>query len=317
MTPTLRHPVRRRALAAVTVGIATLALAACGLDSDPLAEPSGGASGPGGGSSSKIVVGSADFTESQILGELYAQAIRAKGGEATTKPGIGSREVYIKALQDDSISVVPEYTGNLLLYFDPAATATTQAEIAAALPKAVGSGLRILEPSPAQDQDVYVVTKQTSQEKGITSLDDLKKISATSILGGPAELQDRAYGPPGLEKIYGARFQQFKPYASPAVKVKDLNAGKIQVASFFTTEAAIPDNGYVKLEDPQSMILPQNVVPLVRDDVATNTTAVEAINAVQKALTTEELTALNKAVDADNSDPDQVAGAWLKAKGLA
>jgi ABC-type amino acid transport substrate-binding protein len=126
---------------------------------------------------------------------------------------------------------------------------------------------------------VYVVTKQTSQEKGITSLDDLKKISSTSVLGGPAELQDRAYGPPGLEKIYGAKFQQFKPYASPAVKVKDLNDNKIQVASFFTTEAAIPDNGYVKLADPQSMILPQNVVPLVRADVASDTAAVDAINA--------------------------------------
>ena len=243
--------------------------------------------------------------------------MKAKGVDASTKPGIGSREVYIKALQDNSISVVPEYTGNLLLYFDPQATATTEAEIAAALPTAVGSDLKILEPSQAQDQDVYVVTKQTSEEKGITSLEDLKKISSTSILGGPAELQDRAYGPPGLEKIYGATFKQFKPYASPAVKVKDLNDNKIQVASFFTTEAAIPDNGYVMLEDPQSMILPQNVVPLVRADVASNTAAVDAINAVQKALTTEELTALNKSVDADNQDPDQVAAEWLKTKGLA
>jgi osmoprotectant transport system substrate-binding protein len=307
----------RRTLAVAGLSVAALALAACGAGTDPLAEPSSGSSGGAGGAGSKIIVGSADFTESQILGELYAQAITAKGGDATTKPGIGSREVYIKALQDSSISVVPEYTGNLLLYFDSAATATTEAEIASALPAAVGSDLKILEPSPAQDQDVYVVTKQTSQEKGITSLDDLKKISSTSVLGGPAELQDRAYGPPGLEKIYGAKFQQFKPYASPAVKVKDLNDNKIQVASFFTTEAAIPDNGYVKLADPQSMILPQNVVPLVRADVASNTTAVEAINAVQKALTTEELTALNKSVDADNQDPNQVAAAWLKTKGLA
>jgi osmoprotectant transport system substrate-binding protein len=305
----------RRAVVVAGVGAAALALTACGGGgADPLAESSGSPSAAGGG---KVVVGSADFTESQILGELYAQAMKAKGVDASTKPGIGSREVYIKALQDNSISVVPEYTGNLLLYFDPQATATTEAEIAAALPTAIGSDLKILEPSKAQDQDVYVVTKQTSEEQGITSLEDLKKISSTSILGGPAELQDRAYGPPGLEKIYGATFKQFKPYASPAVKVKDLNDNKIQVASFFTTEAAIPDNGYVKLEDPQSMILPQNVVPLVRADVASNTAAVDAVNAVQQALTTEELTALNKSVDADNQDPNQVAAEWLKAKGLA
>ncbi|HEY5788955.1 MAG TPA: ABC transporter substrate-binding protein [Microlunatus sp.] len=305
----------RRTLVVAGIGAAAFALAACGGGgADPLAESSGSPSAAAGG---KVVVGSADFTESQILGELYAQAMKAKGVDASTKPGIGSREVYIKALQDNSISVVPEYTGNLLLYFDPQATATTEAEIAAALPTAVGSDLKILEPSQAQDQDVYVVTKQTSEEKGITSLEDLKKISSTSILGGPPELQDRVYGVPGLEKIYGATFKQFKPYASPAVKVKDLNDNKIQVASFFTTEAAIPDNGYVKLEDPQSMILPQHVVPLVRADVASNATAVEAINAVQKALTTEELTALNKSVDADNQDPNQVAADWLKAKGLA
>ena len=295
----------RRAVVVAGIGAAALALAACGGGgADPLAESSGSPSAAGGG---KVVVGSADFTESQILGELYAQAMKAKGVDASTKPGIGSREVYIKALQDNSISVVPEYTGTLLLYFDPQATATTEAEIAAALPTAIGSDLKILEPSKAQDQDVYVVTKQTSEEQGITSLEDLKKISSTSILGGPAELQDRAYGPPGLEKIYGATFKQFKPYASPAVKVKDLNDNKIQVASFFTTEAAIPDNGYVKLEDPQSMILPQNVVPLVRADVASNTAAVDAVNAVQQALTTEELTALNKSVDADTQDPNQVA----------
>lgn len=308
----------RRALAVVGIGAAAFALAACGGGggSDPLASSSPAASG-GGGDAAKVVVGSADFTESQVLGQLYAQAMQAKGVQVETKAGIGSREVYIKALQDNSISVVPEYTGNLLLYFDKDATATTEEEIMQALPTAIGSDLKLGEPSQAQDQDVYVVTKQTSEQSGITSLEDLKKISSTSTLGGPSELQERAYGPPGLEKIYGAKFKAFKPYDSPAVKVKDLNDNKIQVATFFTTDAAIPDNQYVMLEDPQSMILPQNVIPLMRSDVASNTAAVDAINGVQKALTTADLTALNKQVDVDHSDPDQVAGEWLKSKGLA
>jgi osmoprotectant transport system substrate-binding protein len=304
----------RRALAIAGIGAVGLGLAACGGGGDPLAESS---ASPGGETAAKVIVGSADFTESQVLGELYAQAMKAKGVEVETKAGIGSREVYIKALQDNSISVVPEYTGNLLMYFDKQATATTEAEIMEALPAAIGSDLKVLEPSQAQDQDVYVVTKQTSEQQGITSLDDLKKISSTSILGGQPELEDRAYGVPGLQKIYGATFKQFKPYSSPAVKVKDLNDNKIQVAAFFTTDAAIPANGYVMLEDPQSMILPNNVIPLARADVASNTTAVDAINAVQQALTTEELTALNNKVDAENQDPDQVAGEWLTSKGLA
>ena len=314
MTLSKRILTRRRAFVAAGAGAAVFALAACGGGGDPLADSSASPAAGGGGT---VIVGSANFTESQVLGELYAQAMKAKGVDVQTKPGIGSREVYIKALQDNSISMIPEYTGNLLLYFDKQATATTEDEIMAALPEAVGSDLKVGEASQAQDQDVYVVTKQTSEQSGITSLDDLKKISANSVLGGPSELQDRAYGPPGLEKIYGATFKQFKPYDSPAVKVKDLNDNKIQVATFFTTDAAIPDNGYVMLEDPQSMILPQNVIPLMRADVAGNTTAVDAVNAVQKALTTEELTALNKKVDVDHASASEAAAEWLKAKGLA
>jgi osmoprotectant transport system substrate-binding protein len=302
---------RRAAVAAAT--LTALLLAACG-GGDPLAESS---VSPAAGGGEAVVVGSANFTESQILAELYAQALTAKGVRASTKPNIGSREVYIQALKDSSIDVVPEYTGNLLLYFNKDATATTAEEIEQALPQAIGSDLKVGTVSQAADQDVYVVTGQFSAQHGIKSLDDLKKISADSILGGPSELENRAYGPQGLKEIYGATFKQFKPYDSPAVKVKDLNDNKIQVASFFTTESAIGDNGYVELADPQSMILPQNVLPLMRAEVAGNTEAMAALDAVQAALTTEELTALNKKVDVDQQDPPQVAGEWLKAKGLA
>ncbi len=304
-------------LAAIGTTAAAFLLAACGGGGgNPLAETSSSPSGSAGGGGGAVVVGSANFTENQILAELYAQAMKAKGVDASTKLNIGSREVYLKALEDESISVIPEYTGNLLLYFDKNAAATTAEEIEAALPKVIGADLKILSISDAADQDVYVVTKQFSEQNQLTSLADLKKVSANSILGGPSELENRAYGPPGLEKIYGAKFKQFKPYDSPAVKVRDLNDNKIQVATFFTTESAIIDNGYVQLEDPQSMILPQNIVPLVRSDVAENKTATDAIDAVQAALTTEELTGLNKQVDVDKQDPDQVAGEWLKSKGL-
>ena len=302
-------------LGVIGTTLAAFLLAACGGGGNPLAETSGSPSAGGGGGS--VIVGSANFTENQILAELYAQAMKAKGVEASTKLNIGSREVYIKALQDESINVIPEYTGNLLTYFDKASTATTAEEIEAALPKAIGADLKILTISEAADQDVYVVTKQFSEQNQLTSLADLKKVSATSILGGPSELETRPYGVPGLEKIYGAKFKQFKPYDSPAVKVRDLNDNKIQVSTFFTTDAAILDNGYVMLEDPESMILPNNIVPLVRADVAENTAATGAIDAVQKALTTEELTKLNRLVDVDKQDPDQVAADWLKSKSLA
>mgnify|MGYP004540438287 CR=1 FL=1 len=268
----------------------------------------------GGGA---VVVGSAAFTESTVVAELYAQALTAKGVQASSKLNIGSREVYLKALQDGSVSIVPEYTGNLLLNYDPNATATTAEELAEALPEVLPPEFKLGTPSAAVDQDVYVVTKEYSEANGITSLEDLKKVAGDAVLGGPSELEKRPYGPEGLDKVYGAKVKQFKPYDSPAVRSRDLNDGKIQIGEFFSTEAVIPDNGYVVLEDPQAMILPQNVVPLMRADVAGNTTATGALDAVQQALTTEELTALNKKVDVDKEDADDVAGEWLKSKGLA
>jgi osmoprotectant transport system substrate-binding protein len=300
----------------ITAGVALVAalLAACGSNSNPLATSS---SSPSGSAGSAIVVGSANFTESEVIAEIYSQALKAKGIASSTKTNIGSREVYIQALKDKSISLVPEYTGNLLLYFDSTSKAKTAAQIEQALPKAVGSELKVLKSSAATDQDVYVVTKQYSQQNGITSLADVKKVSANAVLGGPSELKDRPYGPKGMQSIYGATFKQFKPYDSPAVKAKDLNDNKIQFATFFTTDSAIVENGYVELKDPKSMILPQNVVPLMRADVASNSTATAALEAVQSALTTADLTALNKKVDVNHEDANQVAGEWLKSKNLA
>jgi len=303
----------KRTMATAAVTMAALTLGACGANSDPLSSSS--AEPSGGGAGGPVIVGSANFTESQILAELYAQGMKAKGVDASTKLNIGSREIYIKALQDNSISVVPEYTGNLLIYFDKDSKATSQAEVDEALPAAVGD-LKLGKASKAVDQDVYVVTKQFSEQNGLTSLEDLKKVSSTAILAGPSELATRPYGVPGLKSVYGATFKQFKPYDSPAVKVKDLNDDKIQVANFFSTESAIVDNGYVTLQDPKSLILPQNIIPLMRPDVASNAAATGALDAIQAALTTEELTALNKKVDVDRDDPGQVAEEWLTSKGL-
>jgi osmoprotectant transport system substrate-binding protein len=310
----------KQSIIGVGLGIAALLLAACGANTNPLGEatsPQPAQPGETSAAAAPIVVGSADFTESKILAEIYSQALRAKGLESSTKLGIGSREIYIKALEDQSISAVPEYTGNLLVYFDANATATTAEEVEKSLPAVLPAGLKVLKSSAAVDQDVYVVTKEFSAQHGITSLEDLKKIASTATLGGPPELEKRAYGPPGLEKIYGVKFKSFVPYAKYPPKISDLDSNKIQVATFFTTDAVLAEKDYVQLEDPQSMILPQNVIPLVRSDVADNPTAVAALDAVQSALTTEDLLQLNRKVDSERQDPAQVAGEWLTSKGLA
>lgn len=297
---------------------ALVPLVGCGVGNDPLAKSSASPGASGAAAPGTIAVGSANFTESMVLAELYAQALSAKGVPASTKSGIGSREVYLKALQDGSVQMVPEYGGNLLQYLASDNPATKAPEIEQALATVVASkGLAVLKASEAADQDVYCVTSEYAQQNGLQSLADLKKIAAQAALGGPAELKDRPYGPPGLEAIYGAKFREFRTYDAQAVKVKDLLDKKVQVATFFTTDAAISDNKLVMLTDPQQMILPQQVIPLVKAELKNNSAAVQAINGVQAALTTADLTALNKKVDADHLDPGKVAGDWLKSKNLA
>ena len=301
--------------AGLTLG--ALLLAACGGNPDPLGEGSPAASGPATAGGGPIVVGSANFTESNIIAEIYSQALAAKGVESSTKLGIGSREVYIKALQDKSISVVPEYTGNLLLNFEPNATAKSAADVEAALSQALPADLKVLKSSAAVDQDVYVVSKAFSEKNGVTSLADLSKITGGVTVAGFSELETRDYGPKGLTETYGVKVKEFKPFDSPELMAAELNKGSVDVADMFTTTSAIGRNQLVQLEDPQQLILPQNVIPLVRAEVADNATVTQTLDAVQAALTTEDLIALNSKVDDDRQDADEVAKEWLTSKGLA
>ena len=308
-----------RTFAVTGLTLATLLLAACGggNTNNPLGQSSAAPSGSASGGGAPIVVGSANFTESKVIAEIYSQALKAKGIQSSTKLGIGSREVYIKALQDKSIAVVPEYTGNLLLNFDKESKAKTAEEVEAALPDALPDGLKVLKSSPAIDQDVYVVSNDFSTKNGVSSLEDLSKVAGGVTVAGFSELEERAYGPKGLTSVYGVKVKEFKPYDSTELMAAELKKGKVDVADMFTTDSAIGRNQLVQLKDPQQMILPQNVIPLVSADVASNATATDALEAVQGALTTEELTALNSKVDSDHEDPDQVAKEWLTGKGLA
>src|ERR671916_235766 len=296
-------------LAAVGATVAALLLAGCGGGGDPLGQQNSAAptATEAGG---PIVVGSA------IIAEIYSQALAAKGVESSTKLNIGSREVYIQALQESSISVVPEYTGNLLDFVDKDTTAKSPEEVEAALPDALPEGLQVLKSSTAVDQDVYVVSKQFSEQNGVTSIADLAKLTDGVTVAGFSELEQRDYGPKGLTSVYGVKVKEFKPYDSAELMAEELNKGNIDVADLFTTASAIGRNQLVQLEDPQQMILPQNVIPLVRSEVAQNSTATQALDAVQAALTTEDLIALNSKVDDDRQDPDQVAKDWLTSKGL-
>ncbi|MFN8045806.1 MAG: ABC transporter substrate-binding protein [Dermatophilaceae bacterium] len=296
------------------VGVALLGLTACGGgSSDPLASPAASGESGGAASGGAIVVGSADFSESVVLAEIYAGALKAKGVDASTKTNIGSREIYLKALEDGSIQVVPEYTGALALYYDKAFDKTEPNDVYDALKGSLPANLTVLEKSAAEDNDSIVMTKETAAKVGATTLSELTGKTGDLTLGAPPEFKERAQGIPGLEKTYGITFQDFVPLKGQAL-VQALNNGQVQAANIFSTDPAIVVNDFVTIKDDKKLFGSQNVVPLVVADRADEVSA--ALNAVSAKLTTEELTNLLKATDVDKKDPKAVAAEWLKAQGL-
>jgi len=294
---------------------AALTLTACGGSSNPVGNqpPTGQPA-----ASDTIKVGSANFTENVLLAEIYAQALAAKGVKVEKSLNIGSRETYFPGLQDGSIDLIPDYTGNLLQHVDKAATATSSDDVYAQLQQKLPPTLTVLDQSAAEDKDAVVVTAQTAQQYNAKSIEDLAANCGQIVFGGPPEFQTRPYGTPGLEKIYNCKFKEFRSLdAGGPLTVKALTDGTIQAADLFTTDATITQNGWVILEDPKNNFAAQNVVPLINKAKASDTVK-QVLNAVSAKLTTENLTELNaKAGAADKPNPETVAKEWLTANGLA
>jgi osmoprotectant transport system substrate-binding protein len=316
----MTHSRAPRRLAATAVAVsAALALSACGGGGDPLANGGSGSAGGGGGTPSQtIVVGSANFTESQILAEIYAQALQAKGVQVDKKLNIGSRETYIPALQDGSIDLLPEYTGTLLQYLNKNATETDAAAVYTALQKTVPGTLTVLDKAAAEDKDAVVVTQETAAKYNAKSIADLAPNCGQVVFGGPSEFQSRPDGIPGIAKTYNCTFKSYQSLdAGGPLTVGALKNGDVQAADIFTTDASIPANNFVVLEDPKSNFAAQNIVPLINKAKATPEVSA-ALNAVTAKLTTEELTALNAEAASDTKpSPETVAKNWLSKQGLS
>jgi osmoprotectant transport system substrate-binding protein len=294
---------------AALVGVVALTAAACG-GGNPTS-PNTGGKAPAG----TIVVGSANFPESALIAEIYAEALQSKGVKVSTKLNIGSREAYIPGLKDGSIDLIPEYSGVLLQYFDKSATQTTSSAVYAALKKAVPPPLTVLKQSSAQDKDAVVVTAATAKKYHLKSIADLKPVAKQMTFGGPPEFQTRPDGIPGLKKNYGVVFGSYKVLDTGGpVTVSGLKNGQVQAADLFTTDPSIPENNFVVLADPKSNFAAQNVLPLINKTKLTPTVT-KTLNAISAKLTTSTLSGLLKKVYA-KQNPTTVAKAWLTSKGL-
>jgi osmoprotectant transport system substrate-binding protein len=292
--------------------LATVCLLASCSSSDPL--------GPEIRSLRSIVVGSGDFPESQIMAEIYAQALQANGFDVGRRLGIGSRETYIPALKDHSVDLVPEYIGNLLQYFEPKSTATMLDDVELELYKRLPGDLSLLTPSAASDTDTVTVTGQTATAWHLKTIGDLAAHSSDVKFGAPSDFQARPSGLPGLKQKYGLTISPGNYLAiedgGGAVTVRALVQGKVNAANIFSTSPAIPQDHLVVLEDPEHNFLAGNIVPLVNSQKKSDRLK-DVLDAVSAKLTSAGVAALNAAVAGNSGvDPGQVARNWARDNGF-
>src|SRR5579875_3466216 len=279
---------RRRARSATAgLAVATWLVAAFG-NPNPL--------GAMPGSMKSIVVGSADFLESKVVAEIYAQALQANGFDVGRRLGIGSRETYIPALKDHSIDLVPEYIGNLLLYFQPDSTVTMLDAVELELYKRLPGDLSILTPSPASDTDTVTVTAATAANWNLKTIADLAAHSADVKFAAPADFRSRPAGLVGLRQKYGLDVGPGNFVAisdgGGAVTVRALLDGTVNAANIFSTSPAIPQNHLVVLDDPEHNFLAGNIVPLVNSQKKSDRLK-DVLDAVSAKLSTAGLAQLN------------------------
>ena len=286
-------------------------VAACGS-----ANPLGAASG----NMNSIVVGSAGFPESKIIAEIYAQALQTNGFNVGRRLGIGSREAYVPALKDHSIDLVPEYIGNLLLYFEPNETVTMLDAVELELYKRLPGDLSILTPSPAGDTDTVTVTAETAANWNLKTIADLAAHSPEVKFAAPSDFQSRSSGLVGLRAKYGLDIApgQFVAISDDggAVTVRALVDGTVNAANIFSTSPAIMQNHLVVLDDPEHNFLAGNIVPLVNSQKKSDL-LINVLDAVSAKLTTPGVAALNAAVAGNSGiDPDQAARNWVRDNGF-
>src|SRR5919205_1979178 len=245
--------------------IAMLVVAGCGGDDN---ESSGGGGGTGSSSSSSdqpgkgkptVTIGTKDFTEEFILGNLYAQALEAKGYKVKLKENIGATEITDKALTSGQIDAYPEYTGETTATVFAKNKLYKSAEETVNDAKALYEkrGQVVSDPTPFEDVDAIATTKEFAQKNGLSEVADLKKLSSFT-LGARPEFKNRFVGLKGMEQVYGVKNAKFKQLAL-GLQYPSLEKGDVDTANVFSTDAQLASGKYTVLEDPEGVFGYQHV----------------------------------------------------------
>jgi len=263
-----------------------------------------------------ITVASMDFPESEILAELYAQVLVARGLPVERIPDLGSREVVEPALEAGAVDLVPEYLGTAVTFLSggrKVATPDSAKNHDELVRLFAARGVSVLVYAPAQDQNGFAVTRATATARHLARLSDLRPIAGQLVLGGPAECAERLLCQKGLERVYGLEFKQFVPMASRAVTADALADGEIDVGLMDTTDAYLAAKDLLLLADDRKLQPADNVVPVVRTEIVRRygQQLVTALNAVSALLTTPDLVELNRQATLDERPAAAVAHQWL------
>ncbi|OMI38476.1 ABC transporter substrate-binding protein [Streptomyces sparsogenes] len=303
----------RVAGAAATVAALAAGLTACGGDS--LERKSEGS----------VVVGSAGFTESKILAALYVGLLEDAGYKASVKT-IQSRELYEPVLEKGEIDVVPEYAATMAEYLNQkkngpnaksVASSDVDATVKALRELAEPRGLKVLPAGEAVDQNAFAVHKDFAEKHDLKTLSDLGKSKQKIKLAAGDECPKRPFCQPGLEKTYGIDITGIDSVEVGSVQAKQaVKDGKDQLVLTTTTDATLSQFGLVLLKDDKKLQNADNVLPVVNAKTAGSKKIADALNKLNKVLTTADLTELNKKVDGERLKASDVAEDYLKEKGL-
>jgi osmoprotectant transport system substrate-binding protein len=294
--------------------------AACGDDDDTETGTDDGAAAdiPDGPT---ITVGAQDFGESLILAEIYVGALDDAGYPAEIQTVGGFRDLLFGAFGSGEINLAPDYVASQLEFLnDQAGEATSDVDetFAALEPLLAERDLVGLTPSEAVNTNAFVVTQETADDLGITTLSDLAEEGSDLTLGGPQDCESNPFCIPGLQDVYDLDMSEdFQPLDAGVVPTS-LEEGAIDVGLLFSTDGRIASEGWVLLEDDQGMLAADNVFATVSQDVvdAYGDDFVEVLDAISAALTTDGLIELNERYDVDKDDADDIAADWLADNGF-
>jgi osmoprotectant transport system substrate-binding protein len=304
---------RKRRGAAFGVGLLALVLLVAGCDREAAPPPPEDPRRP------VIELASFDFSESELLAEVYGQALAQHGYPVEQVVQLGSREVVAPALEQGKVDMVPEYLGSALNFLndndrDRVATADPALTHARLEQAFAPRGVSVLAYAPAQDRNGFVVTGDLAREHGLETISDLAPLAPQLSIGGPPECPERPLCLQGLQDVYQLRFARFKPMPTRDVTAAELDSGEIDVGMLDTTNPHLIDNDLVQLKDDRQLQPAENVVPVIRREVLDvyGPALVRLCNAVSAKLTTTELTRLNLEV-MQGRPPADAASGWLRA----